>query len=231
MAKQEEKTKAEVLTPVEPEIDRAKVLEEENAELREANEALLNQQADMDARLDRMEAFLEQNEEYAGPEPELHFDPFDRDENPLTIKKHPDGLKLDWKNPKLRNSIGWQGWKAVTYDSEIGKNLSEYINDPPARMEGISDQDNYVRRGTDSILCTLDEEVWLARHAKRESKALRKQFAANVRRNTVIQEGVETYGDGVQIEGASPGGFKARKGYEPLVSKHPHKRTEMFTEE
>lgn len=203
-----------------------------NDQLREDNEALLNAQALMEKRVAKMEALISQQVaegNYEGPEPVLYHDPYDCGVNPHHIMKHPDGKILSWKNPNIRNGTrGWRGWVPVTYDSEIGQKLGEYIADPPAKMEGSADQDNYVRRGTDSILCAIPEEVFYARQQKRESKALRKQLAAQNVRNKILQPGVETFGDGVQNDPSPPGGFKARSGASPLTSEHPSHRTEMF---
>jgi hypothetical protein len=216
-------------------LDQETALEKENTQLKEDYEVLANQFATLSDRIAAMESMIQSQTEqgaYAGPEPTMYHDPFDADVNPHHIKKHPEGKILSWKNPNIRNSTrGWRGWVPITYDDEYGSQLSEYIDDPPAKMEGSSDQDNYVRRGTDSILCWIEEEIYMARQQKRESKALRKQLAANNNRNQVLGRGVETFGDGVQVEGTPAGGFKARKGATPLVSKHPAHRTEMFEEE
>jgi hypothetical protein len=218
-------------------IDEAEAnpLAKENEELREDYEALANSYATLEDRLVAMERLINQQVaegHYNGPEPAMYHDPYDLGTNPHFIKKHPPGKTLSWKNPNIRNGTrGWRGWIPIEYDDEFGQNLSEYIADPPSKMEGSAAQDNYVRRGTDSILCWIDEEIFLARQEKRESKALHKQLAASSTRNRVIQLGVETFGDGAQIEGPSPGGFKARKGASPLISKHPAHRTEMFEED
>lgn len=210
-------------------------LAKENEELREENEALANGQALMEQRVAKMEALIQQQieaDEYKGPEPVVYHDPFDCGVNPHHIKKHPDGKILSWKNPNIRNGTrGWRGWVPITYDSEYGERLHEFITDPPAKMEGSADQDNYVRRGTDSILCYIDEEIFYARQQKRETKALRKQLAAQAVRNRVLGPGVETFGDGVQVEPSPPGGFKAGQRPSPLTSEHPSHRTEMFDQE
>jgi hypothetical protein len=200
-------------------------------ELLEENEKLQRMNDEFEARLQRMEAMVAEQRaagEYRGPEPVLYHDPFDVAQNPHHIIKHPDGKVLSWKNPNIRNgSRGWRGWVPVCYDDEIGLRLTEYIPDPPAKMEGSAEQDNYVRRGTDSILCWLDEEIWNARQQKREAKALRKQQLASNVGNTRIQPGVDTFGDGVQQEQRPVGGFKPRVSAEPLTTAHPAKRTEM----
>ena len=171
-------------------------------ELTEERDALLNRQADLDERLARMEALMDENTasgNIRGPEPKVFFDPFDT-QNPHKILNHPEGMILSWKNPRIRRDKGWKGWEPITWDSEIGQNLEKYIPSPPAKLEGISKQDNYVRRGTDSVLSQIKEEIWLARQEKRRSKALRKQDAANARANRVMGEGVETFGSGVTQE-------------------------------
>lgn len=206
-------------------------LEEQNILLQEDNDALLKEKESFASRIAALESMVAEKKaagNYDGLKPELYHDPFDVGINPHHIKKHPDGLHLDWKNPNIRNgATGWRGWEPVTYDSEIGKNLQEYIPDPPVKMAGSAHQDNYVRRGTDSILCTLPEEIWKARQMKRESKALRAQVAASAQRNTTVQHGVETFGDGVQQEYSPAGGFKSR-GNTASPSETFH-RTEMFT--
>ena len=216
-------------------VDEKSDLENQNDKLRENNEALGNSHAALEQRVIAMEALITQQVEdgvYVGPEPALHHDPFDLETNPLHIKKHPDGKVLSWINPNIRNgSRGWRGWVPVNYDDEYGSKIEEYLSDPPAKMEGTATQDNYVRRGTDSILCWIEEEIYLARQEKRERKALYKQLAAQNLRNVTIMKGVETFGDGVTVEQTLPGGFKARKGATPLVSKHPSSRTEMFEDQ
>lgn len=209
------------------------VLQQENEKLSEEREALLNQQVTLEARIAKMEDLVEQKRsagEYKGPEPVLYNDPFDLETNPHHIKKQPPGKVLGWKNPHFRNNSGrgWRGWEPVTYDSEIGQDLEEYINSPPMKMAGAAEQDNYVRRGTDSILCVLDKEIWLARQQKREQKALRKQEAATFNQNRVLRPGVSTTGDGVRKEERPPGGFRVREKAPDIEGHHPSHRTEMF---
>lgn len=230
-----ELTAAETLKAEAEKLDQVDPLEEENEELKENYEALANDYASLEDRLAAMENLINKQVaegNYAGPEPEMFHDPFDLGVNPHFIKKHPPGKRLSWKNPKIRNGTrGWRGWVPVEYDDEYGLQLSDFIADPPAKMEGSAQQDNYVRRGTDSILCWIHEEIYMARQAKRESKALHKQAAANNNRNQVLGVGVETFGEGVTVEGQAPGGFRSRLGATPLTSKHPAHRTEMFEEE
>jgi hypothetical protein len=199
-------------------------LQEELDEVQAAHE---NERAELEARISKMEKMIEEKRaagEPTGPNPQIYHDPFDT-QNPHHINKHPEGKVLSWKNPNYRQQRGWRGWEPVTWDSEIGKNISQYIPDPPAKMEGISKQDNYIRRGTDSVLAAIDEEIWLARQQKRRTKALQKQAAANARANRKLGAGVETFGDGVEREQAPAGGF--RRTPEPPMPTGGH-RTRLF---
>lgn len=203
-------------------------LAEELAEVEAARE---NERAEMEARIERMEALIEQQKAegtYRGPEPKVYHDPFDT-QNPHKILHHPEGKVLSWKNPNYRQQRGWRGWEPVTWDSEIGREISKYIPDPPAKMEGSSKQDNHVRRGTDSVLAVIDEEIWLARQQKRKNKALRKQLAANARSNRALGPGVMTTGDGVQPDGNPRQGLD--RPIEPPVPRGGHRTRLMHPDE
>lgn len=155
---------------------------------------------DLQERMAKMEALVAQKAadgQPYDPAPELPYDPFD-EQHPHRILDNPEGWVLSWKNPNLREKRGWRGWIPITYDDEYGKELDKYLQDPPKKMEGIAHQDNYVRRGTDSILCRIPEDIWKARQMKRELKANRKLGRASASDNTTIQHGVETYGDGLK---------------------------------
>lgn len=104
-------------------------------------------------------------------DPKVVYDPFDS-QNPHKILADPPGFKLGWKNPLYRDGHrGWRGWRAVEFDSEIGRNLKRYLLDPPRRME--HSVDNYVRRG-DSVLCFLEADIWEARQKRRTDLAARR---------------------------------------------------------
>jgi len=208
-------------------------VEEENLQLQATVDAQKAHQEELEARIRRMESMIMGQETDEGgyePKVELYHDPYDTSQNPLTIKKQPDGLHLSWKNPNLRDGGGktWEGWEPVTWDSEIGKNLEQYIDSPPKRFEGTAAQDNYIRRGSDAILCKLPLEWWLARQEKREKKTLHQQQMASNVRNRTLMPGVRTYGDGVQREasGAVDGGHKPELG----PDEHHLGTQEMFTE-
>lgn len=137
-------------------------------------------------------------------------DPFST-QNPVSFKKHPPGLRLSWCNPIIRNQIGWNGWKPVTYDSDVGELLDEYLAAPPARLEGAADQDNYVRRGKTSILCTLDEGIFLYRQLATERKSA-ERMARQEGGNTVdyvrADGSVVISGEGLVPQERPQGGFK-----------------------
>lgn len=184
-------------------------------------------------RIDKMEALVntqKENGTYEGPKPAMYHDPFDMETNPHHVKKDPPGKVLGWKNPNLRNAptCGWKGWTPVQYDDEIGQNLAEYIFDPPSKLAGTAAQDNYVRRGTDSILCWLDENIYKARQIKREQKALGRQLAASARGNSMLHPGVSTFGDGMQRD-ESPNIGSGQP--PPLDDSKPSHRTELFRKE
>jgi len=120
-------------------------------------------------------------------DPVVAYDPFDA-QNPHRILADPPGFKLGWKNPLYRDgNRGWRGWLAVTYDSEIGRNLKRYLLDPPRKMEHAVD--NYVRRG-DSILCYLEADIWNARQQRRTDLASRRagEHAKDVRVDRITKE-------------------------------------------
>lgn len=131
-------------------------------------------------------------------------------QSPVTFKAHPPGFRLSWCNPRIRNQIGWNGWTPVTYDSEIGENLDLYLNAVPARLEGVSAQDNYVRRGSTSILCFLPEGVWLHRQMEVERKGRARQHL-DADSGTDIRNpdgSVIISGEGLVSQERPDGGFK-----------------------
>ena len=192
-------------------------------EVREENEALQKEIADLKAKIAA--------DKVAGrdtsPEPVLLFDPYDTDINPLRIKKHPEGKHLSWKNPTFRDQKGWKGWVPVEWDDEIGQHITDYVNDPPSQMEGTSKQDNYVRRDTDCILCWIDERIWNTRQLKRTMKAARMQQRANAAANQQIQEGVSTFGKGVERTKSS----RSSVSKDTFNPEDPSHRTEGFLDE
>ena len=125
------------------------------------------------------EVEVEVEEEIEEPEVELEAelisDPFNV-QNPHKINKHPPGWHLGWKNPRWREHIGWRGWEEVTYDSEIGKNLDEYITDAPRKMRGSAEIDNIVRRG-DAVLCRLPIGIYTARIQDRKRRSATRRAA------------------------------------------------------
>ncbi len=139
---------------------------------------------------------------------EITSDPYSMENNPHEIKAHPPGWRLRWCNPNFRERRGWLGWEPVNYDDEIGRNLTDYLNDPPFKMEGTKRFDNYVRRGADAVLCKLPENLWAIRWQKGLDKANRRLYSNANTTNKVIKEGVSTYGDGLTDSKRPKGGFK-----------------------
>lgn len=166
-----------------------KKLESDNAELKRQLEASEQARLDAEARAENAEAAeppaavtIQQDgtavqtgvHEQTPQEPELLYDPFDS-KNPHKIIDNPPGYRLGWKNPMYREKHrGWRGWITVSYDDEIGRNLSKYLLDPPRKMSHVDD--NLVRRG-DVILCKLPEKMWLARQQRRVDRAARNRQA------------------------------------------------------
>jgi hypothetical protein len=188
-----------------PEMTKADLAEENNAlkqdivnmsaERAELEEALQSLASRIEGMERAMDARASRGEEL-DIAPEVYYDPFD-EQNPHVILNHPEGFVLSWKNPNLRAKKGWKGWVPITYDDEIGKNLGQYLQDPPPRMEGTAQLDSYVRRGTDSILCKLPKEMWDARQQRRSDRSKWKMQAATARDNP-RGDGFEYYGEGVR---------------------------------
>lgn len=200
---------------------KAKV-EEQKVDAAASPEATASErEAALEKRIQELEAVASQKaaEEDPGPtrfgvrvkEGQVLRDPFST-QNPHQIRKHPPGKRLHWCNPAVRDRRGWRGWVPVRYDDEIGKNLGLYITDPPTRMEGVAGIDGYVRRGSDSILCVIDEEIWLSRQINREAKQ-RKRVDPHRKGggDRVLRDGtVMIDGGGLEDSKRPPGGFRFR---------------------
>lgn len=185
----ENRTKAEIQQENEE-------LKQQITDLAEDRSELLSSLASLSERVDQMsDQMKEAREDGYDPEPELVYDPFD-EQNPHAILAHPEGWVLSWKNPDYRAHRGWRGWTPVEYDDEIGSELGKYLKDPPARMEGMAQIDNYVRRGTDSILCKLPADLWDARQRKRTQNAEQRFRATELAQNKRTRQYTE-YGEGV----------------------------------
>jgi len=197
-------------------ITTKKELEQENEELK--------------SRLKAMEDLIAKQKaagQSVDPEPFVYYDPYDSDVNPLIIKENPEGKILSWKNPNVRNTRGWQGWTPVQYDDEIGRELDRYVNNPPPQMEGTATQDNYVRRGTDSILCWIDKRIWDTRKRKALDKANRRTQMASGAGNTTLMRGVSTFGEGVRTTASSRDGGKSAA----VNQSNPSHQTRLLDEE
>lgn len=165
---------------------------------------------------------------------QLLYDPYDS-KNPFKIigeiasdDDYPNGAVLRWCSPAYRAKRTWRGWTPFEYgDKYTGKDgelLSQYIPDPPPRMdnEGL---DNYVRRG-DVILSRLDKRIWESRQAKRMMDSQRNQGRAGSRAKTVLGDGVEIVGQGLRRSERPRGGFRPEQESAPQApgahrSTHP----------
>jgi hypothetical protein len=195
-------------------------IEQENSELksqietlREERSELLGSLNSLTERVDEMSNQMQATRESDGvydPEPDLVYDPFD-EQNPHAIRNHPEGWVLSWKNPDYRAHRGWRGWVPVEHDDEIGQNLSNYLQDPPTRMEGMAQVDNYVRRGTDSILCKIPKDIWDARQRKRTQNA-KQRFRATQQADNSRSSKYTTYGEGA---------VERKSGADPMESGEP----------
>ncbi len=137
------------------------------------------------------------------------FDPYENTDDAHEIKAQPEGYRLYWCNPNYRERRGWRGWVPVEYDSEIGRNLSAYLNDPPIKMEGSKNFDNWVRRGADSVLCYMPIGMWTRRQDVKREKNMRKLGSVRNQSNRSIRDGVSTYGPGLTDS------VRPRKGFVP----------------
>lgn len=88
----------------------------------------------------------------------------------MAIRKHPDGFVLRWCNPNYRQGGKWRGWEPIGWSSEIGRNLPEYLIDPPHRFQGGNQIDDLIRVGNDLVLCKLPIGAYRARMKAKQDK-------------------------------------------------------------
>ena len=192
------KTKAEIIKDNAELQGDNKVLQDENAALRDKFSEL---ETAVNDRIEAMQDQLIQSAAEGAPvEPEVKMirDPYAQ-LHPHKIISHPEGKILSWKGEAYRAKRGWRGWSAVQHDDEIGRELSKYLADPPTKMEGTDERDNYVRRG-DSILSWIDEDIWNARQQARTDKDRQRTGAVTDSRNRQLMPGVTTFGEGVKTD-------------------------------
>lgn len=192
------RTKAEIIK------DNAE-LQGDNTVLQEENAALRDKFSELETAVnDRIEAMQDQISQSAAegnpvePEVKMIRDPYAQ-LHPHKIISHPEGKILSWKGEAYRAKRGWRGWNAVQHDDEIGRELRKYLADPPTKMEGTNELDNYVRRG-DSILSWIDEDIWHARQKARTDKDRQRTGAVTKSNNRQLMPGVTTTGEGVKTD-------------------------------
>lgn len=165
------------------------------------------------------------------PAAEVLYDPY-YSKNPYVIvgsiapdKDFPEGRVVAWKNFRSRTERrGWRGWNMFKYGDELtgenGEHLSQYIVDPPPRMEGVAQLDSYVRRA-DLVLAWLDKRIFDARQRRRELESQRQSMQEGSAKTTVIRDGVEVVGPGLKTQARPKGGFRMNDpGDRAIVGKH-----------
>ena len=136
------------------------------------------------------------------------YDPFN-ESNPFKIiaivptdlcpENWPEGGKLRWKSPVVRDRRGMRGWRWVTWDSPLGKKLSDYLASPPERMKGSEQLDGLIRRG-DLALGIIDKRIADNRllRAELESAKMRGQLSDNQKKK--LGYGTTMEGKGLQTD-------------------------------
>jgi len=117
-------------------------------------------------------------------------------------KDGPEGYKLGWKQTKKRQERGWNGWEACKWSDpwfgKDGKNLGEFVSDPPMRYQGADQIDEYIRRG-DTVLCRLNMLWWKARTMRPVVESLKRKQAAGSQAPMETEiTGTELFGPGMQ---------------------------------
>ena len=165
------------------------------------------------------------------PAAEVLYDPY-YSKDPYRIvgsipptKDYPEGRVVAWKNFRARmERRGWRGWNAFQYGDELtgetGEHLTQFIMDPPPRLEGAAQLDSYVRRA-DLVLAWLDRRIFDARQRRRELESQRAAMREGSAATTTIRDGVEVVGAGMKTQTRPKGGFRMNDpGDRAVVGKH-----------
>jgi hypothetical protein len=150
-------------------------------------------------------------------EPNILYDPYTA-KNPFKVigeivpdDEYPEGAIVAWKSPAYRERRQWRGWKPFSYGDrytgKTGEMLSQYIPDPPPMLAASGQLDNYVRRG-DVVLSRLDKRIFQSRQEQRLLDSRERQGMAGSSRKTVLGDGIELVGTGVQRSKRPRGGFR-----------------------
>ncbi len=206
---------------------KAEMQERFDARLEAMEEELRNQRELTEQYRRELEAGREDSEddEFGESDATLLYDPYDT-QNPFQIcgeiepcDEYPDGAVVGWKSPAYRERRQWRGWIPFEYGDQYtgktGEHLTNYIPDPPPRIDGEG-LDNYVRRG-DVVLARLDKRIFESRQAKRVLESQRNMGKAGSRAKTVLGEGVEIVGRGVSKSQRPRGGFRPEQETTPLA--------------
>jgi len=150
---------------------------------------------------------------------ELYNDPYD-EHDALRIKKHlpptkdaPEGWKLGWKSPRVREMRGWRGWVPCKWNDSffMGPNgesiLGEYTNLGKDHMDKADTTDSIIRV-KDLMLCRIDARIATARalkhivdsHRARKLSGAASPEGADTKISRSIGEGMEDDSPGRQLE-------------------------------
>ena len=62
------------------------------------------------------------------------------------------GLALRWVNPAVRNSGGWDHWRPVEVESEIGNTVMKAVKDMGDHFGGLNLDTSYIYRSSNCML-------------------------------------------------------------------------------
>lgn len=148
-------------------------------DLGKQNKVLKDQNQELEARLAELEARMNAPVTSAPPAidrpaPSEFHDPY-REKDPYGFKQQVTdcGHYLNWVNPRIRNAQGWEGYKAVEWNSKIGKEIKDgkYLAFTPPQDTHENSTDNVIRRNMDDMLAYIPVEIFNARMQRAEEEA------------------------------------------------------------
>jgi len=188
-----------------------------DARLAQIEEELDAQRKLTDHYRQELAAAREDDDTVDSVEPNVLYDPYTA-KNPFKVigeiakdDEYPFGAIVAWKSPAYRERRQWRGWKPFAYgDKYTGKTgelLSNYIPDPPPMLAASGLVNNYVSRG-DVVLSRLDKRIFESRQEKRLLDSNARMGIAGSSKKTVLGDGIELVGKGVQIVNRPRGGHR-----------------------
>jgi len=141
------------------------------------------------------------------PDVEILRDPYVSDRPYKIIKDlppspgSPKGWALGWKWPAYRDRRGWNGWEIMRWSMVEKENidLSEYLGEPPVRMQGSEHTDDIIRRGSD-VLCRIPRHWMDEREDRKRVKRLEREKAATAEGSQRINDLATMTGPGLETE-------------------------------